>query len=82
LQHTAICIDVYSKYHRGETRTVECARKAFYYRRSISRQACIFNPDLNRPSQITSTWTITSLYNRLLPEYNWHYRSFFVAYTL
>ena len=32
-----------SKYHRGEMSTVEYARKAFYYRKSISRQVRIFN---------------------------------------
>jgi len=30
--------------HKGKTRTVESARKAFYYRRSISLQLRIFNP--------------------------------------
>ena len=33
-----------SNYHRGRTRTDESARKAFYYRKLISRQVRIFNP--------------------------------------
>jgi len=33
-----------SQYHRDKTRTVESTSKAFYYRRSISPQARIFNP--------------------------------------
>jgi len=43
IQTALINIQV-SKYCRGKTRTVESARKAFYYRKSISRQVRIFDP--------------------------------------
>ena len=37
-----------AKYHKGKTRTVESGRKAYYHRRSISRQVRIFNPVIVR----------------------------------
>ena len=43
-----------SKHHRSKTRTVESSRKAFYCRKSISRQVGIFNPCPNR----TGRWKI------------------------
>jgi len=47
-----------SKYHTGETRTVESARKAFWYRRLISLQVLIFNPTFVRNTYCTYRYPI------------------------